>query len=111
TTATRVACRTCWTTLTATGTWPAWCRPTSPRSTATARIRRPLRSARINPNIDQGGTLSTEHKQTEEQIAIGDAAATGDNVLVEAGAGCGKTTKLKQIAKRYAKEVKSHRLG
>jgi len=55
--------------------------------------------------------MSTEHKQTEEQIAIGDAAATGDNVLVEAGAGCGKTTKLKQIAKRYAKEVKSHRLG
>ena len=53
----------------------------------------------------------SDHKQTDEQVAITDAASTGDNVLIEAGAGCGKTTSLKQIAKKAIQTRKSERLG
>jgi hypothetical protein len=50
-------------------------------------------------------------KPTTEQANIIDAASTGDNVLIEAGAGCGKTTSLKQIAKKAIQTTKSQRLG
>jgi hypothetical protein len=42
-------------------------------------------------------------KPTQEQDAIIEASRTGDNVLVQAGAGCGKTTNLKQIARAAPK--------
>ncbi len=39
-----------------------------------------------------------EHKPTEEQQAIREAFATGDNLVVEAGAGSGKTSTLEMLA-------------
>lgn len=45
-------------------------------------------------------------QNTAEQDNIVEAANTGDSVLIEAGAGCGKTTSLKQIAR--AKPKRTH---
>jgi hypothetical protein len=38
------------------------------------------------------------HKPTDEQVAILDAFPTGDNLVIEAGAGAGKTSTLKMLA-------------
>lgn len=38
------------------------------------------------------------HKPTEEQVAILDAFPTGDNLVIEAGAGSGKTSTLEMLA-------------
>jgi len=48
----------------------------------------------------------TEPQPTDEQVAILDAASTRQSVLIEAGAGCGKTTSLKQIARSAPKYAK-----
>lgn len=42
--------------------------------------------------------MSTQHKPTEEQQAILDAAATGGTVAISARAGTGKTTTLRMVA-------------
>lgn len=45
----------------------------------------------------------TDFQNTDEQDKIIDAKQTGKHVVIEAGAGCGKTTTLKQIAKAALK--------
>ena len=41
--------------------------------------------------------------RTEEQDAIVDASKTGDSMVIEAGAGCGKTTVLKEVSREAPK--------
>jgi superfamily I DNA/RNA helicase len=43
---------------------------------------------------------AAEFRPTGEQLAIMDAAAAGENLVVEAGAGCGKTKTAKESAQR-----------
>jgi superfamily I DNA/RNA helicase len=45
----------------------------------------------------------TDFQNTDEQDKIIDAKLTGKHVVIEAGAGCGKTTTLKQIARAALK--------
>ena len=42
-------------------------------------------------------------KRTEEQDSIVEASKTGENMVIEAGAGCGKTTVLKEVSKEAPK--------
>src|SRR4051812_24485957 len=44
-----------------------------------------------------------DNKPTAEQEAIIEASLSGDSIVTQAGAGCGKTTNLKQIAKAKPK--------
>lgn len=46
-----------------------------------------------------------EHRPTEEQQAILDAAATGQDITIEAGAGTGKTSTLKMVAAARGKRA------
>jgi|GEM_PF-792239 len=64
----------------------------------------------VQQNMKYDHSAATDKKLTEEQIAVSDAIMTGDNVIVRALAGTGKTSTLLVTAKRILDQEPDKRI-